>query len=286
MPPKKLRRSESPDRNICVIHFKDIDHDKQTFTPLTEERLSKLKCLKEKRLAQPPESKHRMADICAQIPEKSDETMGYHRDCYKRFASHAPSLPSSTTVEETDAPRPSRCSSNESEKYIFNANCIFCKKPGPKAIKRRGTWTTELTTTFDYGGGETIKEIAEEKKDFDLLRRIKGYDLFACEAQYHRSCRLDYVRDPASWQSNDEITKTEQAELDLAHKRAFAVTCAIVEEKVIAQKSVIQLEELRKAYIDELDQTSHPNPMYRSEKLKAKLLETEELSIKQQKGQA
>ena len=40
-------------------------------------------------------------------------------------------------------------------------------------------------------------QVAEQKRDFGLLRRIKGYDLFACEAQYHRSCRSNYILDPS-----------------------------------------------------------------------------------------
>jgi hypothetical protein len=50
----------------------------------------------------------------------------------------------------------------------------------------KGSRTTEGTVRFEYDGGVTVQRIAQEKHDEHLLTRIRGVDLFACEAQYHR----------------------------------------------------------------------------------------------------
>jgi len=34
------------------------------------------------------------------------------------------------------------------------------------------------------------EEVAEQKFDENLLRRIRGKDIFATEAKYHKSCRV------------------------------------------------------------------------------------------------
>ena len=46
----------------------------------------------------------------------------------------------------------------------------------------KGSWTTEGTVRFEYDGGVTVQRIAQEKHDEHLLTRIRGVDLFACEA--------------------------------------------------------------------------------------------------------
>ena len=74
-----------------------------------------------------------------------------------------------------------RVPSDESEKHIFKPDCIFCERAGCRKVKHGGTWTTEPTCKIEFGGGDTILKVAEEKKYFDLLYRIKGFDLLACD---------------------------------------------------------------------------------------------------------
>ena len=42
---------------------------------------------------------------------------------------------------------------------------------------------TEPISRFEYDGGATVPQVAEERKDFEMLQRIIGYVLYACEAQ-------------------------------------------------------------------------------------------------------
>ena len=111
-------------------------------------------------------------------------------------------------------------------------------------MKQGGTWTTETTCTFEFGGGDTILRVAKENKDFDLLRRLNGYDLFACEAQYHRSCRRSYILDPSSWQSGDSTAFSQQAEMEAAHMKAFSIVCTIVDDNILKQNAVMKLDHM------------------------------------------
>ena len=81
---------------------------------------------------------------------------------------------------------------------IFPTDCIFCGKGGKRNVKKGSSWTTESLSKFEYGGGATILETAENSNGYAMLRTIKGYDLFACEAQYHRICRKEYIRKPTT----------------------------------------------------------------------------------------
>ena len=71
---------------------------------------------------------------------------------------------------------------------IFNPDCIFYNKEDMKKVKKKGIWTTEPTTVFKLKGWHTVLETAEMKQDQKLLRRIRGFNLFACKARYHPNC--------------------------------------------------------------------------------------------------
>ena len=171
MGPKRRKRdsetSEINEPSVCVIHFSDSAD--QGFTLLTDERLLKLKDICKTRLALPADSKQRMSEICEQIPDVIKDGYGYHRDCHRRFTAHI-SRQSADSNSQPCPSRPPRVPSDESEKHIFKPNCIFCGAAGYKKIKQGGSWTTEPTCKFEFGGGDTILKVAEEKSDFDLLR--------------------------------------------------------------------------------------------------------------------
>lgn len=86
----------------------------------------------------------------------------------------------------TSQSREPRRSSIDKDKTIFNPDCLFCYKRWRKKVK--GLWTTEDMKVFEHGGGETVIKLADQKGDCDL-GRSSGFDLFACEAKYHPSCR-------------------------------------------------------------------------------------------------
>ena len=114
-------------------------------------------------------------------------------------------------------------------------------------------------------------EAAEEKADETLLTRIRGHDLFAREARFHKSCRAKYVSDPKHLRSTDDENRAQQQKLELAHRETYLKVCQKIDRDIICDKKIVKLSELRQLYISGLADTEFPNPNYRSENLKAKL---------------
>lgn len=115
---------------------------------------------------------------------------------------------------------------------------------------------------------------AEQKKDLELLSRIEGYDLFACEAQYHRTCRKAYVNISVHWRSDSIEAKTKQNAMQMAHQAAYNKVCATVEKTLVVKQGVVKMTDLLQEYVAHL-QESHSNGLrYRSENLKAKLMKS------------
>ena len=115
-----------------------------------------------------------MTDICSQVPPtySKEQLYGYHRQCCQCFTGNLHRLQASAFLEaEPSTSRPKRRSSTE--KYISPPECIFCGKDSKRKIKKGSIWTTESLSKFEYGGGATILETAENSSDYYLLRKIK-----------------------------------------------------------------------------------------------------------------
>ena len=103
------------------------------------------------------------------------------------------------------------------------------------------------------------------------MNRIRGFDLFACEAKYHKSCRTQYLQKPEKWRSKSDESAMLQNKLEEVHIKAFKHVCEILEDEVIDRKKVVKLSDLRKEYAKILETTEFANPDYRGEKLKTKI---------------
>ena len=168
--------------------------------------------------------------------------------------------------------RTHRRSSSEKDYVIFTPDCIICGSKTLKAIKKKGTWTTQELSTFQSDYWKSVLAMAEIKKDDKLLMRISGFDLFACEAKFHRKCINDYMQDPEKWRSQDENARQEQISLSEAHQKAFADVCQVVQAEVFQCHKVVRLSHLQQIYTTSLEETDHANPNYRNENLKTKLI--------------
>ena len=126
---------------------------------------------------------------------------------------------SNQVVEEESGPS-RRSSTSSSDGIIFSPDCIFCNKTGVKKIKPKGVWTSENVSRFEFGGGKAVQDAALRKNDQRLYCRIADFDLFACEAVYHKLCRKDYLRDQAVGRSkmkNRENNNKKSRKLTLLH---------------------------------------------------------------------
>ena len=77
----------------------------------------------------------------------------------------------------------------------------------------------------------SVLETAENKRDEELLRRIRGFDFFACEASFHSSCRKQYQRSQTRWWSANEENKRGQENLEESRRTAFTKVCDVIEKK-------------------------------------------------------
>ena len=141
-----------------------------------------------------------------------------------------------------------------------------------KKIKVKGSWTSQGLSQFEYDGWKSVLEMAEKKTDDKLLTRIRGHDLFACEAKYHKNCRMQYMQKAEKWQSTNQEAKIYQINLEAAHKNShLKLYVRLLQKDVFQNVKILKLSDLRKIYIDILEDGEHRNPDYRSRKLKHKL---------------
>lgn len=265
----ELDQGEQKRRQVCVVH-----HPSSKCGPFTylrnvknpKERLDMLKSIRDRRLSQTVGSPNRMEEACKLIPEDIADVHGYHRDCYQMFTNHLNRLSESS---KEAVPSTSRNARSSSSRIVFTPDCIFCKKEGPKSVKTKGYWTTESTSMFEFGGWQSVVEKAEKIGDEQLLLRIRGVDLFAAEARYHKSCRRSYV---AGYKvSGNKEEKDRQQQMEEVHLEAFASVCTIVDEEIFKNSRIMKLSELNEQYKESLKQTQFANPKYRPSKLKSKL---------------
>lgn len=272
-------RPAAKKRECCIIHTPGIKHGPFTvFSSEPNERLKVLNVLhnvRDRRMAEPATSKHRMPHVCLGIPDEMNDEQGYHRGCYQRFTGNLNRLTKhddeapSTRGESTTRGRPKR--KRSTEQIIFEPDCIFCNKTGRIHLKRAGADSTEGTASFERDGWQNVLKLAEQNHHEWLLRRIRGFDLFACEAKYHPKCRRQYIADPKSWRSGNPGASTEQSELEVAHDYSFRHVARYIDETLLHSREVVTLSSLRLMYIAKLDETRFANANFRSDRLKRKL---------------
>ena len=68
--------------------------------------------------------------------------------------------------------------------------------------------------------------------------------------------------------------KSQQSDMEAAHKDAFTEVNAIVDNKLIKEGGIIKLSDLHAIYVARLEKTPFANPKYRSDSLKAKLVKS------------
>ncbi|XP_038063424.1 uncharacterized protein LOC119734142 [Patiria miniata] len=216
---------------------------------MNQTRLQRIRSVKEDRLKMPIGSPYRMDIICCQIPDEiptqSFDSFGYHRGCYQRFTANLHHLEQqgATEPEDPQRKRPKR-DPVEGKQVIFPKQCIFqwsgqqrCKSTVRKKVKVKGSVTSEGLCVFDRGGGERLQEVANERKDEELLLKIRHVDLFACEAMYHRSCTQAYIRNYARASTSRETegkseSTREYHQMVEAHSFAFKEVCKVIDREV------------------------------------------------------
>ena len=168
-----------------------------------------------------------------------------------------------------DVRRPTR--GKVTEKVIFGPECIFCGVAGYKKVRVKGVRTSENTIYFERDGGQIVFDAANDYHDETLLTRIRGFDLFACEAKYHPSCKSSYNKTYYYKSGTSEDVKKQQDKCIAAHNVAYECVVQFINEHIVNGREVHKLAYLRELYVNSLSNTDFANPNYRSANLRNKL---------------
>ncbi|XP_060558267.1 uncharacterized protein LOC132718572 [Ruditapes philippinarum] len=182
----------------CIIHNSGLSNHGDCVTlnstklkVSAEQKLDQLHSIRNKRLAEPCDSPHRMHDICKSIPASlcgiDLNITGYHRGCYQAFTKNLDRLGKAECTKHSQKHHSPRIFANCSNQ--FPPECIFCKKLEVKPKKHANT---ERCVQFTNTTWQQIESQAFEVGDFALYRLVQGEDLVAREAMFHTSCRKDF----------------------------------------------------------------------------------------------
>ena len=108
-----------------------------------------------------------------------------------------------------------------------------------------------------------------------LYRQVKDVDLFAVEAKYHPSClkafRTSFANHERKVSNLHKPQDTKQILEFIAHEKAFSFVLEHVKTRVVQQKGIAKLVNLRTLYVDELKRNNYRNDEFRAEKLLKRL---------------
>ena len=133
------------------MHIIGIDHQPFTFSKNARgeatEKVAQLHKILDERLAEPPDSIHRMEGVCGLIPSSLDgidlESYGYHRQCYQRFHRNLNRLKahessgSTVPLSKHHSPRRAASVSKLNLSPLFPLECIFCEKYEKKCMEKQ-----------------------------------------------------------------------------------------------------------------------------------------------------
>ena len=137
-------------------------------------------------------------------------------------------LPNPTPPDDETPVRSTRQARDKQR--VFDKDCIFCGVVGVKMFYTGGIRVKQDTSGFEYGGGDQVIKAAEHKGDEKLLIRIRGKDLFACEAKYHRKCRKTYCN---ILYRGSEVNKKTQSDMASAHAQAYEKVTDYIAREII-----------------------------------------------------
>jgi len=288
-PPSSKRRKGKAE---CIIHQSNVDSEDK-FVPLSnvkgdpQEKLDYLLNICSYKITQASSSSAatKLEVISMNIPKTIDgldlSLVGYHSECYRIFTKNTERSREQLNefLSQTKAARSPRKSLPLSSQNLFPAECIFCAK-----LQRKIRGKTENCQTFPVfkenmkvkeESWRVIEPRAVEMGLNRLVRKVKGEDLFAKAAKYHKTCFKDFRLKYLNFlKAEDKVAgrpSGAQSDMGSAHEVAFSVIINELSKSVIQEKHLITLSDLRIAYVTELKNHDCSNADYHGKKLKSKL---------------
>ena len=253
-----MNKEKESQGKICILHLDSratCSQDIKAFHYSTWEKVKKADAI---RRSHSSSSKY----FAVHLPDNFDDTMGYHKDCYKCFtAVHKPNI--CQDGQEMHHVLRSDIKLQTSSSGVFPSVCLFCGM----ATRSLGQHKKEqLGNCEELGAGKKIQDAATTLKDEVMMAKIAEIDMIAKEIKYHHTCRRTYLNKAKAVTSKQNI----DADNVSPHERAFSILKSHIEESLIEAEGAELLTSLHSRYISELPDE---NSSYPAASLRDKILQ-------------
>ena len=206
---------------VCNLHSGETPSNEETILCFNVNSLKKCQDILEARKGQ------NLKYSSFILPEKVDNTHGYHLSYYRRFVALSKAQrmkmesmvtqdslqdcsTSTETSEKQDEPESTRTTRSEitspkpsSRTGIFPNACLFCDQARKKVKGVEQKLISAQTKAFE----ESIRKYIKWMEDSKLNTRLTGIDFSAKEVKYHAHCRVKY-------QTQAEVRQTQREKCD------------------------------------------------------------------------
>ena len=181
--------------------------------------------------------------------DRESLSIGYHASCHKSYTAVkrakedlAPDDEFATKIRCTETRRSSAFPKSDGQ-GILKGTCIFCSK---SRKKKNGKDEPRLKVAT-IAGCESLYHRAKFSKNEHIKSLVRsGVDLIAKEAEYHKSCRVQFLKDTDKQETPMETTSSQSC-----HKMVFASLLSFIQDEVFAKHRTIFVSDLLAMYKEE-----------------------------------
>ena len=183
--------------------------------------------------------------------EQETPTLNYHPSCYKCYTAvkrRRETLPSDdepAVATKKACIETRRCSvlPKSNQQGLLKGSCIFC---GKSRKKRNGKEEPRLKVSTVVGCESLCQRVNKSKNERIKSLIRSGVDLIAKEAEYHKSCRVQFLRE-----TDVQENPTEEGSSQSYHNRAFASLLSFIQDEVLRKHRSVLISDLLSMYREE-----------------------------------
>ena len=186
--------------------------------------------------------------ITQSILASGKSSFPYHPSCYRKY----------TTVKRPREPQPSSelttktahietrsCSTmpKSDDQGLLKGTCIFC---GKARKKRRGKEESRLKISTSDGCESILQCVKYSKNEGLKALVLSGVDLRAKEAEYHKSCRVEFLRETDCQEKTAALNVPR-----IFHKKAFESIKSYIANEVVLKETPLLITHSLTLYTEE-----------------------------------
>ena len=193
------------------------------------------------------------------------ENVKWHKSCYSTYTSNENVKYHASTQHDALASQPSTSVTLRSSVMATNWKlCMVCQQ-----VKCKGE--RDLTQVANLQVYDTLMNAAKCRNDETMMMRIRGEDLVAMEAKYHRGCYRRYTAAASSSKSNGSDNN-----IQVEYGSAFLKLINEIEQKLVKEGRAYDMATLLCMYKRHLTDSGMEKAvadMYKVQNLKRKLIQ-------------